>query len=56
MIGAIVPVTSGLATARTIPPIIPIGPVPARYANYLPPPDCRLVRLTDGAGGWMWVR
>ena len=27
-----------------------------RYANYLPPPDCRLVRLTDGAGGWIWAR
>lgn len=27
-----------------------------RYANYLPPPDCRLVRLTDGTGGWLWAR
>lgn len=27
-----------------------------RYANYLPPPDCRLVRLTDGGGGWIWSR
>ncbi len=30
--------------------------VSSRYANYLPPPDCRLVRLTDGAGGWIWAR
>lgn len=26
------------------------------YANYVPPPDCRLVRITDGMGGWMWSR
>lgn len=26
------------------------------YANYVPPPDCRLVRITDGMGGWMWAR
>lgn len=26
------------------------------YANYVPPPDCRLVRVTDGAGGWIWAR
>ncbi len=27
-----------------------------RYVKYVPPPDCRLVRLTDGAGGWVWAR
>ncbi len=27
-----------------------------RYANYLPPPDCRLVRVIDFDGSWIWAR
>ncbi len=27
-----------------------------RYANLLPPPDCRLVRLADLDGTWVWAR
>lgn len=27
-----------------------------RYANYVSPPDCRLVRIADIDGGWVWAR
>jgi hypothetical protein len=27
-----------------------------RYANYVPPPDCRLVRVADLDGTWIWAR
>ena len=27
-----------------------------RYANFVPPPDCRLVRIADLDGTWIWAR
>ena len=27
-----------------------------RHANYVSPPDCRLVRIADIDGGWVWAR